>query len=585
MLWKGLLLLILLVPFTANAAFWDDAINKVKKATEETVNKSIDSITDSEDNQNSPTNLTSNDQTHTAVSNQFDSSKELGRLTFLATIHYHPEVLDDDEWLKRAANTLYPEEAEAFYNNEFAWQKSKGDIKARTLKEAENALLTFQVSPWTNPNGGRLLVGDYDFNRKAFKIRGSQIKPPSGVGDMRPYLGELHKIIVSDIAWLPVSPEIAEKLVQSSTFSNTRALYGEFAYTITGAKKYESKGKIKLISNIKLNKVKLYHRISSYAVNGAKDYEYVTTLVLPEITAQKSDPTPAKKKKTVKQTKETPASALEPKSSPVENVKQVEPQPKDPLADLGPYARVKKGAPYGPDIVGLQLGMTLQDVNTLVRKHKETNDMVSGKAPKPFVTAKAYVLKPGDESISVFTLDSPAGERVAGYVRYVYFDPAKAPTQVAMASSLEKKYGKPTYVYDVKGNFERRWLTNALSEPVEGDKYGNSKGVGKCEGAARSSSGAKVFSGQKQGYPFLWSLPWQQGGSPAGSIWHMSPGDVKIDQVNRCGSVLVARYGDGSGSVTGPTLSLSLFDSAWITEEVNKQKAAERAQGAKGLNL
>jgi hypothetical protein len=49
--------------------------------------------------------------------------------------------------------------------------------------------------------------------------------------------------------------------------------------------------------------------------------------------------------------------------------------------------------------------------------------------------------------------------------------------------------------------------------------------------------------------------------------------------------VLVAKYDDGSGSVTGPTLTLTLFDTPWLVEEVSKQKAAEKTQGAKDLSL
>ena len=118
-----------------------------------------------------------------------------------------------------------------------------------------------------------------------------------------------------------------------------------------------------------------------------------------------------------------------------------------------------------------------------------------------------------------------------------------------------------------------------------GDQYGHVEGLDHCEGAARASSGAGIFTGKKQGYPYIWSLPWQQGGSPSGSLWYLKPGNGHIDQPNRCGSVLIALYDDGSSTVTGPTLSLALYDTPWLIEEVNKQKLAEKSQGAKGLDL
>lgn len=584
MKWTGLLVLLLLVPLAARAGFMDSLIDQAKQATESVIKQTVGDDTDTNPQSASPPASTQS-QTHMTGEQKLAAAKEMIRGVWRATLHFHPEVLDDESWLKKTISMLYPQEAAKYNGNEFAWQKSKEELKARILKEIDNPPMTFHAAPWTNTKGGRVMLGDYDFKRQAFKIQTTDIAPPSSTGDTRPLAEKLHKIIVSQIGWLEVPTDKAEEFVNSGVFSAGRRLYADYDFTVIGGNKYEHNGRIGLVSKFQLGTIKLYAHVQkkAYVDSGAADYQYVGFLSLPDNLYQESKQT---SKPQVQAKKSTPPETAPVKKAPPQVKKAAKPQPKaDPLAGIGPYQRIEKGQPYGPDIVNLQLGMTLGEAEKLIRERKKPREVVTGKAPKPFVSAKAYPLEPGDESISVLTLDSPSGERIAGYVRYVYFSPDKHPSQVALASSLEKKYGKPSYSYEVPGNFERRWLTNALGEPGVGDQYGHVKGLDHCEGAASARSGAKVFSGKKKGYPYTWVLPWQQGGSPSGSLWYLKPGDGRIDQPNRCGSVLVARYDDGSSTVTGPTLTLTLFDTPWLVEEVSKQKAAEKAQGAKGLDL
>lgn len=580
MRWTMYLILLLGISLPASAGFMDNILNKAKKITEDTVNSTVNTLSGSKPDQEEKSSQSATKSSKSSANNQFTNPKELGRQTFLATIHYHPEVLNDDKWLKRAAHTLYPKEAQSFNNNEFAWQKNKVDIKSRALKEAENPLLTIRLSPWTNPIGGRFVLGKYDFSRNSFRIKASKIQP-SGFGDMRPYWEKLSKSI-SQIGWLAVSPEIAEKLVKSKEFSSKRTLYADYEYTITGAKKYNSKGETGLVSVINLKEVKLYHLNKAYAVNGTEDFEYIATLALPDSMAQMTEPVPAKKKVSEPIVK-IPSPSKQTNS--VKQMPQKPPKKADPLLGLGPYVRVEKGKPYGPDIVGLKLGMTLEEADAIIREYKGPSDVIIGKAPGPFIQVKGYVFEPGDESLTLLTLNSPSGERIAGYVRYMYFDPDNAPSQVAVVSSVEKKYGQASYVYEVKGSFERRWLSDALGNKVKTDQYGVAKGVRKCERAASLATDVNVFSGQKKGNAYLWYLPWLKE-RPAGSFYFLKPGNSKsIEQPNRCGPTLTSKYNDGSGTLIGATLSIALFDGAWIVEAVKKQNSNDAKQGAKGLKL
>jgi hypothetical protein len=303
---------------------------------------------------------------------------------------------------------------------------------------------------------------------------------------------------------------------------------------------------------------------------GAKKFDLATVkpfMTLPAETFPKLEP-PRKKAQT------------EPQATPKAAAAKAKPEQAPATIEPGPYLRVEQGKPYGPDLVGLQLGMTLEEADRRIRAHKKPRAVIIGKPVPPFVQARGYLLEPGDEAISLVTLESPAGVRIAGYVRQVYFDPGKAPTQIALASSLEKKYATPTYVYDVQAMFTRRWLSNWKGEPISSQAQNTEK----CERAVGTVSGPDVFSGDN-GRPYLWFLPWFKERA-VGNLWSLKPGDPKrIENVNRCGPSLLAGYGANSGELFGPTLTLQLFDGAWVMDAVNKHDAAEAAQGAKDLSL
>lgn len=253
-----------------------------------------------------------------------------------------------------------------------------------------------------------------------------------------------------------------------------------------------------------------------------------------------------------------------------------------PVSEPDPLARVKQGAAYGPDIVGLQLGMTIEQAEQQIKKHKKPTDIIVGKASAPFKTVKLYVLAPGDEAISLMTMDSPAGERIAGYVRTIYFDRDHAPTEIALSSSLEKKYGSPFYAYGAKDiNFDRNWITNWKGESVT-KQQAVSQNLGKCKAAAHARPGLKTWL-TSDNQPYRWPIP---GSTNWDSPRVLKPGDEKYAKnIHRCGPTVVADYQANSGQLIGPSLTLSLFDGAWIMDAVVKMNASEAAHGAENLDL
>jgi len=301
---------------------------------------------------------------------------------------------------------------------------------------------------------------------------------------------------------------------------------------------------------------------------------------------------------TVKPFMAIPASAF-PKLEPPPNQAQAEKskQKPEPVAESAtiakketaavdepdPLMRVKQGQAYGFDIVGLQLGMTLAEADQIVRKHKEPREVIEGAPPRPFIQGRAYVLEPGDEAISMFTLNSPAGERIAGYIRTVYFDLNSAPSEIAVGASVEEKYGVPSYFYEAKSShFDRRWLTNWKGEKILQESV-NSGAIEKCERAARSDSGLKTWL-TAEGKPYRWYLPGSEVNWNSPSI--LLPGDPKrTRKINYCGPTLIADFQTNAGQLFGPSLNLLLFDGAWIMDAVKKQNAADSAKGATDLKL
>ena len=152
---------------------------------------------------------------------------------------------------------------------------------------------------------------------------------------------------------------------------------------------------------------------------------------------------------------------MTPVKKPVSENKLVE-APKTTIAD--PYQRANSGKPFGPDVVDVQLGMSFQDAEQRITQRKQIMNKIDGNPPRPFSAARVFVLQPGDEIIELLALKTTQGDRVASIHRTVYFDPDNSPSQTAITSSVQKKYGTPTYDYEVTGQFNRAWYSDSNSK-------------------------------------------------------------------------------------------------------------------------
>jgi hypothetical protein len=80
-----------------------------------------------------------------------------------AALHFAPEALDSETWLRRrrAVNNLYPEESREMQKDELTWNQRKGEFRQRILAEIQSPPLMFEISPWGRPPSlGVELPGD-----------------------------------------------------------------------------------------------------------------------------------------------------------------------------------------------------------------------------------------------------------------------------------------------------------------------------------------------------------------------------------------------------------------------------------------
>ena len=107
--------------------------------------------------------------------------------------------------------------------------------------------------------------------------------------------------------------------------------------------------------------------------------------------------------------------------------------------------------PYGPDVVGLRLGMSFEDADKIIRGHMKVGRVLEAdrawqsKAATgnidPYTSGRLYESQDGNELIILLDEPPAAPHRVLGLVRRVSFSKGKV-SPTAMYRELQKKYGK-----------------------------------------------------------------------------------------------------------------------------------------------
>lgn len=111
---------------------------------------------------------------------------------------------------------------------------------------------------------------------------------------------------------------------------------------------------------------------------------------------------------------------------------------------------------YGPDLVGVRLGMSFDEAEAIVRKHMEVGRVLDGKRAsdekvksgfnEPMTSGKLFISKDGREFVALIDEPPAAGGRVVAAWRRVYV-PADTYAPEELFAKITEKYGPPTGPY------------------------------------------------------------------------------------------------------------------------------------------
>lgn len=638
---KWLFATALLTPLLANAGFFDDAINQVKKSAKEAYDKSAEKVTETADpppEQSDPAESnTPAPTTQTPSAQNPEAQSPLGGDDYIALdaipsgrrpatpeslglvrLRYQPDWMDEKTLLNLTEGVIYcqqniintqghirgcigkrnnlsvqggsdisvvrvfePEEISG-KNRKFVAQANKDRVKPVLIRLANHLSPQFaNTVTWR---------GKYDFDNQSLTISIRNLEQAGSYHTNR------------------IPEELAHLDVYKTPDRNFGGIRGERypmqAYIPEGL----SGGIIALAFDRKLSEGRLpipaskaealFRNVSGNDISGMAVVEFTVDRTLGKAavaTLERVLILPydqgAVDPKTVQPVLTVPASAF-PKLSPAKKAASkptAKPQSKPaeapkpaaaPAPSIDPYARAGAGKAFGPDVIGLRMGMTLQQADEIIRRDRKLMKVIDGDPPRPFAAARMYVLEPGNEYIALMAMKTSGAERLASIDRTLYFDPDDPPSQTAITASVDKKYGDPRYVYETKGRFERLWHTAEADSPDAPDLD-----VQRACKYALTGSAPDVWL--DNGEYYQWTMPWRETkymGVRAGTAVG-DHRDLVANNVNQCGPTIISRYSDNSGMLTGPELRVHVYDPAWIYADYSKLEAADAEGGAKDLDL
>lgn len=124
--------------------------------------------------------------------------------------------------------------------------------------------------------------------------------------------------------------------------------------------------------------------------------------------------------------------------------------------------------PYGPDVVGLRLGMSFKEAERIIRTHMQVGKVLNTDRSKqfmleklkPYTSGRLFVDVNEKEYIAIFDEPPAARERVVGLWRRVYLHQGKV-IPAALLQQVEKKYGKAERKVGFNDGFQVSWGTGA----------------------------------------------------------------------------------------------------------------------------
>ena len=104
--------------------------------------------------------------------------------------------------------------------------------------------------------------------------------------------------------------------------------------------------------------------------------------------------------------------------------------------------------PYGPDVIGIRLGMSMAQAESIVRKHMQVGWVMAPQGPVPYASnqvrgmPKTFIAQSGSEAV-ILAGNPAVSDRVLGVRRVLLFK-GNAIDTAALQSKLKTKYGPPS---------------------------------------------------------------------------------------------------------------------------------------------
>jgi hypothetical protein len=227
-----------------------------------------------------------------------------------------------------------------------------------------------------------------------------------------------------------------------------------------------------------------------------------------------------------------------------------------------------KDIPYGPELIGLQLGMPFDDAVKKINEYMTVERIFTDDRSAPFSQGKMYLGKNGTEAIGLYTTMVEQQERVAAIWRRVYFEPGKVQL-TSLIETLHKKFGKPAV--------EKTSFNGGVLEWHDL----KAKKINKCQNSIEARNDKLKENGKEiYGWDIMFGNT-RVSGSPVKlsycELHTCSTGDD-------CGAILKSQIATETGSGPKPVreVTFTIVDSAWAVE-INK--AQQEAAKSKSINL
>ena len=208
------------------------------------------------------------------------------------------------------------------------------------------------------------------------------------------------------------------------------------------------------------------------------------------------------------------------------------------LAKLAANPATPSG-PYGPDLVGVRLGMSFEEAEAVIRKQMQVAHVYEGmratdpKAragyPKPFTSGKLFVSGDGREMIALIDEPPAAPGKVLAAWRRVLIEPGTIPPEETLAA-LKAKYGLPSGVPTMHTGSPMSWYEPRGAHCAGYYAYGGTTPLSDFW----TDNGAPVV--------FPGGSPYQQANAPMISEPLLDPLGEQTQQARECGPIMTAYY-------------------------------------------